>query len=242
MSGHSKWSTIKRKKALVDGKKGRIFNRLVSEIQIAARSGVEGNPRLKRAIDAAKAQSVPLDNIEKAVKRATGDLEGAVLEEITYEAYGPAGVAILIKVLTDNRNRTVAAVRHALNRNGGSLATANAVAYQFKETGIISIDKDHVTEEILFDLALEAEDINDEGLTWEVLCSPDNYEIILQELEVKKIKFTSEIRQLPSIYVPVQGHSAEALLKLLDVLDNLDDVQSIAANFDIDESELESLS
>jgi len=246
MSGHSKWATIKRKKAAVDAKRGKIFTRLLKEIQIAAKMGggsADANPRLKAAIQSAKSQSVPADNIERAIKRGTGDLEGVDYEEVLYEGYGPGGVAIMVKTLTDNRNRTVAEIRHAFTRHNGSLAGANAVAYIFKDTGVLSVAKDDASEEQLFEAALEAgaEDIRDEGGFWEVLTKPKAFETVRQALLKISANIEGEIRPIPDTRVRVSGHDAESLIKLLDALDDLDDVQNVAANFDIDDKELQAL-
>lgn len=246
MSGHSKWATIKRKKAAVDAKRGKIFTRLLKEIQIAAKMGggnADANPRLKAAIQTAKSQSVPGDNIDRAIKRGTGDLEGVDYEEVVYEGYGPGGVAIMVKTLTDNRNRTVAEVRHAFTRHNGSLAGSNAVAYIFKDTGVLTIPKESVSEEQLFDSALEAgaEDIRDEDPVWEVLTRPKSFEAVRQALLKLTENIEGEIRPIPDNRVRVSGHDAESLLKLLDALDDLDDVQNVSANFDIDDKELQAL-
>lgn len=247
MSGHSKWATIKRKKAAVDAKRGKIFTRLLREIQVAAKMGggnQDANPRLKSAVQSAKSQSVPNDNIERAIKRGTGDLEGVDYEDITYEGYGPGGVAILVKVLTDNRNRTVAEVRHAFTRHNGNLAGANSVAYLFKDTGVLSVPKDGVSEEEVFDTALEAgaDDVKDEEAVWEVHTKPKSFEAVRQALVKLHSGVEGEMRPIPDTRVQVAGHDAETLLKLLDALDDLDDVQNVAANFDIDDKELQALS
>lgn len=204
---------------------------------------LDGNPRLKTAVLDAKSNSVPSDNIERAIKRGTGDIEGVDYEEVTYEGYGPGGVAILIQALTDNKNRTVAEVRHALTRGNGSLGSSNSVAYQFKERGVLTIEKSAIAEDKLFDAALDAgaEDIQDEGEVWEVVAEVQELEPIRQAVEGLGVKFESEIRSIPENFIKVAGKDAQALLKLLDALDDLDDVQRVTANFDIDESEMESL-
>ncbi len=180
MSGHSKWSTIKRKKGAADAKRGQIFTRLMREITVAARSGggdIEGNPRLRTAVAAAKGQNMPKENIDRAVKKGTGELEGVTYEEILYEGYGPGGVAFLIECLTDNKNRAAADIRHILTKRGGSLAKAGAVAYQFEAKGIITFDKAAVNEDALMEVALEAgaDDVVDDGDTWEVRCAPTDF-------------------------------------------------------------------
>lgn len=246
MSGHSKWSTIKRKKAAVDAKRGKIFTRLLKEIQIAAKMGggsVEGNPRLKSAVTTAKSQSVPADNIERAIKRGTGDMEGVDYEEVVYEGYGPGGVAILIKTLTDNRNRTVAEVRHALTKHNGSLANANAVAYLFNDRGVLSVPKAEIDEENLFELALGAgaEDISDEGDYWEVVTEPNACDAVREALAESCEGVEGEVQSVPDTTVAVTGKDAESVLKLLEMLDELDDVQSVTANFDISDEEMQRL-
>jgi len=244
MSGHSKWATIKRKKAAVDAKRGKIFTRLLREIQVAAKMGggnLDANVRLKTAVLAAKAQSVPNDSIDRAVKRGAGDADGADYEDVVYEGYGPAGVAILVKALTDNRNRTVAEVRHAFAKHGGNLANANSVAYQFKEMGVITIEKEGLAEDKIFDTALEAgaDDIKDEGDIWEVYTSTQAFEDVRTALLAVAPNLEAEISSVPDSKIMVTGDDAEKLLKLLDALDDLDDVQSVASNCDMDDSVLE---
>jgi YebC/PmpR family DNA-binding regulatory protein len=246
MSGHSKWSTIKRKKAANDSKRGKIFTKLLKEVQVAARIGggsVDGNPRLKIAVATAKSQSVPLDNIERSIKRGTGDLDGVDYEEIVYEGYGPGGVALLIKALTDNKNRTVAEVRHALSKGGGSLGGTNSVAFQFQDKGMFSIAKDLIEEEPLFEAVSEAgaEDLRAEGDVWIVESAPNDFGAVRDSIEALGVEFEGELTQIPETTVPVTGNEAQSLLKLLDALDDLDDIQAVVANFDIDESELEQL-
>lgn len=246
MSGHSKWSTIKRKKAATDAKRGKLFTRLLKEVQMAAKLGggsVDGNPRLKSAVLTAKSNSVPGDNIERAIQRGTGELEGVDYEEITYEGYAPGGVALLIKSLTDNKNRTVAEVRHALTKHGGSLAGANAVAYMFQDKGVVTISKENITEEELYDVVLEAgaEDITDAGDSWQVIAELTAYHSVTSALSALDKDFEDEIQSIPDTTVTVSGDDVEKLMKLLDVLDDLDDVQSVSANFDIDDAELAEL-
>lgn len=247
MAGHSKWSTIKRKKAATDAKRGKLFTKLLKEIQVAAKLGggsVDGNPRLKAAVATAKSNSVPNDKIDSAIKKGTGDVEGVDYEEITYEGYGPGGVAIIIKTLTDNKNRTVAEVRHALSKNGGSLAGSNAVAYLFKEKGVFTFDADQVTEEELFDASLEAgaEDITKVDDVWEVMCEPGEFGQVRDALEGLGKEFEGELRPIPETSVEVAGKDAQALLRVLDMLDDLDDVQNVTANFDIASDEMDAFS
>ena len=247
MSGHSKWSTIKRKKAATDAKRGKLFTRLLKEVQVAAKTGggsVDGNPRLKAAVLAAKSQSVPSDNIDKAIKRGTGEVEGADYEEVMYEGYGPGGVALLVKALTDNKNRTVAEVRHALTRCNGTLGSTNSVAYLFNEKSVFIIKKEDATEEELLEATLEAgtEDILNEGEVWEIHGGLSDFNSIRDALDGINKEYESELRWVPDTTTKVTGKEAESLLKLFDMLDDLDDVQSVFSNFEMDESELESLS
>lgn len=244
MAGHSKWSKIKRQKAVNDTKRGKLFTRFLREIQIAAKHGggsLDGNPRLRHAVQTAKSQGVPNDNIDKAIKRGTGDLEGVEYEEVLYEGYGPAGVALLIKTLTDNRTRTVAEVRYILGKYNGSLASANAVSYMFKDRGVFTLSKEAISEEKLYETVLEAgaDDIRDEEDVWEITCTPSSFDTVSEVLDSLNLEFEGEIRSIPDTTISVAGDDAEGLLKLIDALDDLDDVQDVTANFDVDESELE---
>ena len=245
MSGHSKWSTIKRKKGAADAKRGQIFTRLIREIVVAAKSGggdADGNPRLRTAIDAAKAQNMPKDNIERAIKKGTGELEGVNYEEILYEGYGPGGVAFLIEVLTDNKNRAAADVRHILNKRGGALAKAGAVAYQFEAKGVFSFDKAAVDEDQLMEAALEsgAEDVKDEGDSFEVHCSPGDFYAVSRALEQAGLTpAEAKLTKLPVNSVEMKdAKEAGQVLALMDALDECDDVQAVYANFDIDDEVL----
>lgn len=243
MSGHSKWSTIKRKKAAVDAKRGKLFTKLLKEIQVAAKMGGEdpdANPRLKAAIQTAKSQSVPGDNIDRAIKRGAGSGDGADYEEIVYEGYGPGGVALLIKALTDNKNRTVAEVRHVLGKAGGSLGGSGSVAYMFQEKGMFAVAKAAIGEEELFDKALEAgaEDVKDEGEVWMVVSAPTDFGVVRDAIEELGIEFEAELQPVPETTVAVSGDSAASLLRLLSALDDLNDIQNVFANFDIDDDEL----
>ncbi len=248
MSGHSKWSTIKRKKGAADAKRGQVFTRLIREITVAAKFGggdPDGNPRLRTAIDAAKAENMPKDNIDRAIKKGTGELEGVSYEEITYEAYAPGGVAMLIEVMTDNKNRTAADVRHILSKRGGSLAKAGSVAYLFEGKGVFTVDKDGVDEEKLMEIALEAgaEDVKDEEDVFEVHCAPTDFNTVSLALEKAGIKpSASEVTKLPSTTVAVtDAGEAGRVLKLMDALDECDDVQQVFANFDINDELLATL-
>ena len=241
MSGHSKWATIKHKKGAADAKRGKVFTRLIKEITIAAKSGggdPDGNPRLRTAILAAKAENMPADNIKRAIQRGTGELEGLSYDEITYEGYGPGGVAIIVDVLTDNKNRAVSEVRHAFSKNGGNLGAEGAVSWMFSKKGVISIDKDGANEDKLMELVLEsgAEDLNDEGTHWEILCDPKDFEAVTDALKAAKIKTeTAEITKIASTYTKLEGPQANAMMRLLETIEDLDDTQNVYSNFDFDE-------
>ena len=244
MSGHSKWATIKHKKGATDAKRGKIFTRLIKEITIAAKSGggdPDGNPRLRGAIAAAKAENMPADNIKRAIQRGTGELEGVSYEEITYEGYGPGGVALIIDVLTDNKNRAVSEVRHAFSKNGGNLGAEGAVAWMFSKKGVISIAKDAASEDKLMEIVLEsgAEDLNDEGETWEILCDPKDFEAVNEALKAAKIPTeTAQITKIASTYTKLEGAQANAMIRLLETIEELDDTQNVYSNFDFDEAQM----
>ncbi|HEX5437928.1 MAG TPA: YebC/PmpR family DNA-binding transcriptional regulator [Gemmatimonadaceae bacterium] len=244
MAGHSKWKQIKRYKAVADAKRGALFTKLIREITVAAKAGggdPEGNPRLRTAIDAAKACSMPKDNIERAVKKGTGELEGVDYQEITYEAYGPGGVALLIHALTDNPTRTVADVRHKLSRGGGNMGATNSVAWMFERKGQISIDAATVDEDAALEAALEAgaEDLQRDGDQFVVTTDPTELHAVLGALEGAGIPVQeSEIAMTPKTTVHVEGKTAESLLKLMEELEELDDIQKVEANFDIDLAEM----
>jgi YebC/PmpR family DNA-binding regulatory protein len=244
MSGHSKWATIKHKKGAADAKRGKVFTRLIKEITIAAKFGggdPDGNPRLRTAILAAKAENMPADNIKRAIQRGTGELEGLSYEEITYEGYGPGGVAIIVDVLTDNKNRAVSEVRHAFSKNGGNLGAEGAVSWMFSKKGVISIDKDAADEDKLMEIVLEsgAEDLNDEGTHWEILCDPKDFEAVTEALKAAKIKpETAEITKIASTYTKLEGAQANAMMRLLETIEDLDDTQNVYSNFDFDEAQM----
>jgi len=244
MSGHSKWATIKHKKGAADAKRGKVFTRLIKEITIAAKFGggdPDGNPRLRTAILAAKAENMPAENIKRAIQRGTGELEGLSYEEITYEGYGPGGVAIIIDVLTDNKNRAVSEVRHAFSKNGGNLGAEGAVSWMFSKKGVISIDKDAADEDKLMEIVLEsgAEDLNDEGSHWEILCDPKDFEAVTEALKAAKIKpETAEITKIASTYTKLEGAQANAMMRLLETIEDLDDTQNVYSNFDFDEAQM----
>lgn len=240
MSGHSKWATIKHKKGALDAKRGKIFTRLIKEINIAAKMGggdPDGNPRLRSAIAAAKAENMPQDNIKRAIQRGTGELEGATYEEITFEGYGPGGVAIMVDVLTDNRNRAVSEIRHAFSKNGGNLGETGSVNYMFSKKGIIAISKDAADEEKLTELVLEsgADDLADEGEMWEITTSPKDFDTVREA--ITKAGYTPEhaaVSMIPSTYQKLEGAQANAMMRLLDTLEDLDDTQNVYSNFDME--------
>jgi YebC/PmpR family DNA-binding regulatory protein len=245
MSGHSKWATIKHKKGALDAKRGKIFTRLIKEISVAAKSGggdPDGNPRLRSAILAAKAENMPQDNIKRAIQRGTGEIEGASYEEISFEGYGPGGVAVIVDSLTDNRNRTVSEVRFAFSKNGGNLGEPGSVRFMFSKKGVIAIEKDAATEEQLMDIVLEhgGEDLNDEGESWEIITDPGAFEAVLNGVKAAKIPTVmSEVTMIASTYTKLEGNVANQMLRLLDALEDLDDVQNVYSNFDMDAEHME---
>ncbi len=241
MAGHSKWKTIKRAKAATDKKRSSLFTRLIREITMAAKLGggdPGGNPRLRTAIDNAKAVSMPKDNIERAIKKGTGELEGADYTEVLYEAYGPGGVAIMIQAVTDNPTRTVADVRHKLSRNNGNMGTSNSVAFMFDRKGQMTVPADGVNEDALIEAALEAgaDDVSNEGEVFVVTTEPASLHAVKEGLESKKYKIDdAELAWVPKNTVKVEGENAANLLKLLEALEDLDDVQKVDANFEMDD-------
>lgn len=245
MSGHSKWSSIKHKKATADARRGRLFTKLIKDITVAARVGggdINANPRLRTALAAAKAASMPGDTIERAIKRGTGELEGTVYEEAHYEGYGPGGVAIMLQVLTDNRNRTVSDVRHLFAKHGGNLGESGCVAWMFSKKGLITVEKGKVEEDRLMEVALEtgAEDVTDAGETFEVATVPEDLDTVREAMEKQGITVASaEVTMVPQNTVTLSGKEAEQTLKLLEVLQDHDDVQNVSANLDIAQEELE---
>lgn len=247
MSGHSKWASIKHKKAAVDAKRGKVFTRLIREIQIAAREGgddPDGNPRLRTAIAAAKSQSMPQDNIKRAVLRGSGQLEGENFEEASFEGYGPAGVAVIVDVVTDNRNRTVSEIRHHFAKYGGNLGENGCVSWIFDKRSLIVIPKSATTEENLIELVLAAgaDDIKDEGDNWAVVSSVEAHHDVLHEIESAGLPTESvAVTQLPQNSVKVEGKQAAAVLRMVEALEDQDDTQNVYANFDIDDAELERL-
>lgn len=238
MSGHSKWATIKRKKAATDQARGKAFSRTIKEITIAARAGGDPdmNPRLRTAISAAKAVNMPAANIERAIKRGTGEIEGASYEEAHYEGYGPGGVALLIEVATDNRNRTAGEVRHILTKYGGAMGAAGSVAYLFRPRGLLVVERGAVPEETLMEVALDAgaDDVNVEGDHFVVLTPPSAFERVKDALAAKHVAVASaELTKLPSQHVPVGVRDAEAVLRLVEMLEDNEDVQKVYANFEL---------
>jgi len=244
MSGHSKWATIKHKKGALDAKRGKIFTRLLKEIAVAAKGG--GNPdtnaRLRTAVAAAKAENMPADNIKRAIQRGTGELEGVSYEEISFEGYGPGGVAIIVDVLTDNRNRAVSEIRHGFAKNGGNLGETGSVKFMFHKKGLIAVEKSAATEEQLMDIVLEhgGEDLNDEGDTWEIITDPGSHEAVANAIKAAGIPtVASEITMLASTYTKLDGNHAAQMIRLLEALEELDDVQNVYSNFDMDAEQME---
>ncbi|MGD0741037.1 MAG: YebC/PmpR family DNA-binding transcriptional regulator [Terracidiphilus sp.] len=244
MSGHSKWATIKHKKGALDAKRGKIFTRLLKEIAVAAKGG--GNPdtnaRLRTAVAAAKAENMPQDNIKRAIQRGTGELEGVSYDEISFEGYGPGGVAIIVDVLTDNRNRAVSEIRHAFSKNGGNLGESGSVRFMFAKKGLIAVEKSAATEEKLMDVVLEhgGEDLKDEGDTWEIITDPGAYEAVANAVKTAGIPTVmSEVTMLASTYTRLEGNAVGQMVRLLETLEDLDDVQSVHSNFDMDAEQME---
>src|SRR5713226_10457656 len=244
MSGHSKWSSIKHKKAARDAKRGKLFTKLIKEITIAARLGggdINTNPRLRTAVTAAKSQSMPNDNIDRAIKKGTGELGGAQLEQVVYEGYGPGGVAIIVEALTDNRNRMVAEMRFIFSRHGGNLGEGGCVGWMFKRKGLISIDKSAADEDRLIEIALDAgaDDVSPGADTFEIVTPPESFSTVREALEKAKIPVAhAEVSLTPENTAHVSGRGAEQVLKLIDELEDHDDVQSVAANFELSDEEL----
>lgn len=247
MSGHSKWSTIKHKKGAADAKRGRIFTRLIKEITVAARMGggdPDANPRLRTAIASAKAENMPKDNIERAIKKGTGELEGVNYEEVNYEAYGPGGVAVLVECLTDNKNRAVAELKHIMDRHGGSLGEPGCVAWMFKQKGLIVLDREEVDEERLLDLALEAgaEDVKEEETTFEVITEPSDFEPVRAAIEEAGLAYgMAEVSMIPQNTVQLEGKQAQQMLNLMEALEDAEDVNKVYANFDIPDDVMEAM-
>ncbi len=244
MSGHSKWATIKHKKGAADAKRGKVFTRLIKEITVAAKQGggdPDGNPRLRTAILAAKAENMPADNIKRATQRGTGEIEGLSYEEITFEGYGPGGVAIMVEVLTDNRNRAVSEIRHAFSKNGGNLGETGSVGYMFAKRGVVVVAKKNADEDKLTEIVLEAgaDDLNDDGDSWEILTGPKEFEAVREAVTKAKLPIEhAEVTMIPSTYQKLEGAQANAMARLLETLEDLDDTQNVYSNFDMDESQV----
>jgi YebC/PmpR family DNA-binding regulatory protein len=246
MSGHSKWATIKHKKAATDAKRGKSFTRIIKEIMIAARNGGDPdmNPRLRTAITAAKGVSMPSDNIKKAIMRGTGELEGGQIDEVMFEGYGPGGAAVLVMVATDNRNRTVSEIRHMFSKNGGNLGEQGSVAWMFERKSQILLPLQKASEDQLMTIVLDAgaDDLRSDGESWEVLSPPEAHDAVLQALAKAGIETTSaQIAMVPKNLLKVEGKNAAAMLRLSEALEEHDDVQDVFSNFDVDESEMEKL-
>ena len=245
MSGHSKWHSIKHKKAATDSKRGRLFTRLIKEMTAAARMGggdPDANPRLRLAIATAKAGNMPAENIKRAIMRGTGELPGVSYEDVNYEGYGPGGVAVFIQALTDNRNRTVAELRHIFSKNGGNLGETGCVGWMFERKGYFVIEKSATDEEKLFEAALSAgaDDMREDGDNFEILTSPENFETVRAALESDNIPTAAaEVSMMPQNYVKLEGKSAQTMLKLMEALEDHEDIQNVWSNFDIDESEMD---
>lgn len=248
MSGHSKWHSIKYKKAAQDAKRGKIFTKIIKELAVAARIGggdPDTNPRLRKAIADAKAVNMPSDNIKRAIKKGTGELEGTTYEEMSYEGYGPGGVAIYVEALTDNKNRTVSELRHIFSKNGGNIGESGCVAWMFKRMGYVVVEKVKASEDNLLDIVLEAgaEDLKEDGSNYEIFTNPEDYESVVNALGENSIETAaSNLGYIPQNYVKLEGKQAHQLLRLMEELEDHEDVQNVWANFDIDEEEIASYS
>ena len=244
MSGHSKWHTIKHKKGALDAKRGKLFTKLIKEITVAARTGggdVEANARLRKAVSDAKAGNMPNDTIDRAIKRGTGELEGVSYEEITYEGYGPGGVAVMVESVTDNRNRTVAEIRHMFSKNGGNMGESGSVGWLFEKKGYIVVDKEAKSEDELFEIVTEAgaDDLRDDEDNFEIFTTPENFDAVLTAVKSAGVEpEAAEVELIPQTYIKLEGPEARQMLKLMEVLEDHDDVQKVSANFDIDEAEM----
>ena len=245
MSGHSKWHTIKHKKGAADAKRGKLFTRIIKELTIAARNGggdPDTNPRLRTIIAEAKSNNMPQDNIKRAIRRGTGEEPGVSYEEAQYEGYGPGGAAVIMDVLTDNKNRTVGELRHTLTKHGGNLAETNAVAWMFTKKGYIVVGKDKVAEDALMNAVLEAggDDVADDDENWEVFTPVESYQAVLDAVKALGIEpAAAAISMIPQNYLKLEGKAAQQMVKLMDVLDDHDDVRQVWSNFDIEEKEIE---
>jgi YebC/PmpR family DNA-binding regulatory protein len=245
MSGHSKWHTIKHKKGAADAKRGKIFTRLIKELTVAARAGggdPDMNPRLRTVIAEAKQHNMPADNIKRAIRRGTGEEAGLTYDEVTYEGYGPGGVAILVDTLTDNKNRTVGELRHTLSKHGGNLGEANSVAWMFEKKGLVTISKGKADEDALMSAVIDAgaDDMKDDGGAWEIVSAPDVHHAVVDA--VKKLGIepdTAQVAMLPQNYIKLEGRQAQQMLKLMEALEDHDDTRNVWSNFDVEEQEIE---
>ena len=245
MSGHSKWHTIKHKKGAADAKRGKIFTRLIKELTVAARAGggdPDMNPRLRTVIAEAKQHNMPADNIKRAIRRGTGEEEGMSYEEVTYEGYGPGGVAVLVDTLTDNKNRTVGEIRHLFTKFGGDLGATNSVAWMFEKKGLVVVAKEKAAEEALMNAVIDAgaDDMKDDGGAWEIVSAPQAHPTVVDA--VKKLSVepdSAQIAMLPQNYIKLEGKSAQAMLKLMEALEDHDDTRNVWSNFDVEEKEIE---
>lgn len=247
MSGHSKWSTIKHKKGAADAKRGKIFTKLIKEITIAARMGggdPDANPRLRSAVNAAKAQNMPKDNLERAIKKGTGELEGVQYEEMSYEGYGPGGVAVLVECLSDNKNRTIADVRYIFSKAGGNIGTDGCVSWMFDKKGLIIVEKSESDEETLMEVGLEAgaEDVRDEGDCFEIITDPGSFEAVKEAVEKASIKIEmAEVTMIPQTQTRLEGKEAEQMVRFMEALDDCDDIQQFYSNADISDEVLKAM-
>jgi YebC/PmpR family DNA-binding regulatory protein len=245
MSGHSKWHTIKHKKGAADAKRGKIFTRLIKELTVAARNGgkdPDSNPRLRTIVAEAKANNMPRENIERAIRRGTGEEPGVVYEEVTYEGYGPGGVALMIETLTDNKKRTVGEIRHLLDKHAGNLAAENSVAWMFTRKGEVIVEKGGIDEDKLLSAALDAgaDDMNDDGSAWDIVCAPEQFEAVRDAVKALGVEPASaQVAMIPQNYVKLVGKEAQQMLKLMEAIEEHDDVQHVWANFDVEEKEIE---
>jgi YebC/PmpR family DNA-binding regulatory protein len=244
MSGHSKWHTIKHKKGAADAKRGKVFTRIIKELTVAARNGgrdPDSNPRLRTIIAEAKQNNMPRENIERAIRRGMGEEPGVQYEEVTYEGYGPGGVALLIQTLTDNKKRTVGEIRHLLDKHAGNLAAENSVAWLFTRKGEILVEKGKVDEDKLLSAALDAgaDDLNDDGSAWQIVCAPEQFDAVRDAVRALVEPASAQIAMIPQNYVKLVGKEAQQMLKLMEAIEDHDDVQHLWANFDVEEKEIE---
>jgi YebC/PmpR family DNA-binding regulatory protein len=247
MSGHSKWATIKHKKGVADARRGKVFTRLIKEITVAARIGggdPDGNPRLRAAVNAAKAENMPADNIKRAIQKGTGELPGATYEEAVYEGYGPSGVAMMLEVATDNKNRTISEIRHIFSKHGGNLGENGCVSWMFNKKGYVVVEKEKADEEKLLNIVMDAgaDDLSEDGSNWEIFTSPGSFQEVVDRLKGENVTpALAEVSMVPQSYVKLSGKSAQQMLRLSEELEDHEDVQHVYANFDIEESELHAL-